>query len=61
MPLSLAGACVIAKDIGMTDLNFNTENKCVIKFPKGICAKHFLEIAQKDTSVSQTLLYACKL
>ena len=49
--------CYIAND-----LNVNTKNKCVKKCPKqNKSAKHCFEIAQKDTSVSQTLLDVDKL
>jgi hypothetical protein len=44
--------CCTSNAIGLTDLNFNTKNKCE-KMPKiNKSAKHCLQIAQKDTSVS---------
>jgi hypothetical protein len=36
-----------ANDISLTDLNFNTKNKCVKKCPKEMSAKHCLETVQK--------------
>ena len=55
--------CYIVYGIGLTDLNSNTKNKYVKKeIPeRSKSAKHCFEIAQKDTTVSRTLLDAYKL
>ena len=55
-----------SKRSSLTDLNFNTKNKCVKKFPKEInvlCIvwKSRKNCGNKDTSESQILLDACKL
>ena len=49
--------CHIANNVGLTDLNFNTKiYECEKMAKKRNSAKHCLEIAQKDTNLSQTIL-----
>ena len=52
--------CYLINDINLSELNFNSENKCVKKMLSTVWKSH-KNGEKKDTSVSQTLLDAGKL